>query len=108
MNLEENDIVLCMIHENTKNERHTIAQIKNAGVSLWLEGPEISTTLSNPDKVKLLTKASKKTNKLFKKFTEKVEKFSIDDIGFEQYQSAVKDIVNLYSEKFSEGDSNNE
>ena len=106
MNLSENDIVLCTIHENTKNERETIAQIKDAGVSMWLEGPEISTTISNPEKVKLLIKGSKKVNKLFKKFSEKVEKFDIDDIGFEQYQESVKDIVKTYIEKFREVEQN--
>lgn len=106
MEFSENDIVLYPIHENTKDKRLTIARLENAGVSLWLEGPEISKTFSEEDTAELLCKGSKKANKLFKKFDEKVSKLDLDMIGFTKYQDKVKDIISVYVEKFKEIENN--
>ena len=100
--IKDGDIVSYPIYENTKNQRLTIGKISGAGIALWIDGPEISTTVSDSAKCTFLADGSKKSQKLFKKYTEKFEKLDMDEIGFDSYQEKAKSLFDMYVEKFSE------
>lgn len=100
--IQENDFVAYPIHENTKNQRLTIAQVSNTGISLWVEGPEISTTVTQIGKCIYLGSQNKKTSKIYKKYCDKMNKLDIDDLGFETYQEKANTIFETFVEKFKE------
>lgn len=100
--IQIDDIIAYPIHENTKNERLTIGVVCSTGTSLWVEGPEISTTITQPQKCIFLATKSKKSTKAFKKYEDKMSKLNIDDMGFEQYQIKANSIYETFVEKFKE------
>ena len=100
--IKDGDIVSYPIYENTKNQRMTIGKISGAGIALWIDGPEISTTVSDISKCTLLSSDSKKAQKMFKKYSEKFEKLDMDEIGFDSYQEKAESLYNMYIEKFEE------
>lgn len=100
--IQVDDIIAYPIHENTKNERLTIGIVCFTGISLWVEGPEISTTITQPEKCIFLAEKNKKSTKAFKKYEDKMSKLDIDEIGFEQYQIKANNIYETFVEKFKE------
>lgn len=100
--LHEGDIVTYPIHENTKNERLTIGKLSSTGISFWIDGPEISTTVSDMSKCNLLAKGSKKADKIFKKYAERFKKIDLDSVDFDLYQSTAIVFFNMYERRFNE------
>lgn len=101
-NFHDGDIVTYPIHENTKNQRLTIGKLSGAGITFWIDGPEISTTVSDISKCTLIAKASKKADKIFKKYNDRFKKLDMDTIGFEVYQSGAECFFEMYKRRFEE------
>lgn len=94
------DYVTYPIHENTPNERLTIGKLSYTGVGFWIDGPEISTAVSDPMKCTVLAHKGKKADKLFKKYSDRFDKVDIDEIGFDLYQEFGDLTYNMYVDKF--------
>lgn len=100
--LENGDIVTYPINEGTKNERLTIGRISVSGITYWIDGPEISSMVSDPTKCNLIAHKSKRADKIFKKYEAQFEKVDREELAFDLYESYADVAYERYLYRFKE------
>lgn len=93
------DIVSYPVNEGTKSERLTLGRLSGTGSNFWITGPEISSVVNDLSKCTLIAHKSKRADKIYKRFEEQMNKVSIEDNGFDVYESVASLAYERYTRK---------